>query len=129
MSAHTPGPWRWNAHTKDHNGTVYAEPTRGHAYAVAVKPQYVSAEQWAKDAPILASALEVAADNARLRTVNEALVTVNEALVKALEFYAEAWDFTTNKRYGGLEYHPKETLLDDCGNIARAALSLAKGEG
>lgn len=40
----------------------------------------------------------------------------------ALEFYRDAWDFKTNKRYGGLEWSPKEELLDDCGNVARAAL-------
>lgn len=41
----------------------------------------------------------------------------------ALAFYRDAWGFKTNKRYGGLEWHPKEELLDDCGNRAKEALS------
>lgn len=41
---------------------------------------------------------------------------------KALEFYRDGFQFTTNKRYGGLEWTPTESLLDDCGNIARSTL-------
>jgi hypothetical protein len=40
----------------------------------------------------------------------------------ALKFYADAWCFTTHPKRPGLEWKPKEALLDDCGNIARAAL-------
>ena len=47
----------------------------------------------------------------------------NERLRKALKFYADAWCFTTNPKRAGLEWKPKEELLDDCGNIAREALS------
>lgn len=43
-------------------------------------------------------------------------------LREALEFYASAWNFKTNKRYGGLEWSPTESLLDDCGNRAKEAL-------
>jgi len=48
---------------------------------------------------------------------------------EALGFYKDAWSFTTGKRYGGLAWKPKEELLDDCGNIARAALTSKGGEG
>ncbi len=47
-------------------------------------------------------------------------------LVEALEFYENAWSYKVNKLYGGLEYFPKEELLDDCGNTAKAALEKAK---
>ena len=39
-----------------------------------------------------------------------------------LEFYRDGFTFTTNPRYGGLEWKPTETLLDDCGNTARLLL-------
>jgi len=42
---------------------------------------------------------------------------------EALTFYRDAWSMKPNKRYGGLEWSPKETLLDDCGNKAREALA------
>jgi hypothetical protein len=45
-----------------------------------------------------------------------------EELEEALKFYADAWCFTTHPKRSGLEWKPKESLLDDCGNIARAAL-------
>lgn len=41
----------------------------------------------------------------------------------ALEFYRDGFEFHTNPRRAGLEWKPKETLLDDCGNIARIALT------
>lgn len=44
-------------------------------------------------------------------------------LREALEFYRDSWSCKTNKRYGGLEWSPTEALLDDCGNVARAALT------
>ena len=48
-------------------------------------------------------------------------------LRKALTFYAEAWTCkTTKSRLGGvagLEWRPKDDLLEDCGNTARAALA------
>jgi len=52
-----------------------------------------------------------------------------EKLVEALEFYAKAWDFKTNKRYGGLEYFPKEDLLNDCGNRANSILTRIRQGG
>lgn len=51
-----------------------------------------------------------------------ALSERNRVLEEALTFYRDAWKFKTNRRYGGLEWSPKEELLDDCGNTARAAL-------
>ena len=48
-------------------------------------------------------------------------------LREALTFYAEAWACKTTKpRLGGvagLEWRPKDDLLEDCGNTARAALA------
>jgi hypothetical protein len=52
-----------------------------------------------------------------------------ETLQAAVKFYAEAWCFTTNPKRPGLEWKPKEALLDDCGNVARAALAAAKEQG
>lgn len=51
------------------------------------------------------------------------LNTEVEGLRAALTFYRDGWDFKTHKKRSGLEWFPKEELLDDCGNIARAALS------
>lgn len=52
-------------------------------------------------------------------------------LREVLTFYAEAWACrTTKSRLGGvagLEWRPKNDLLEDCGNAARAALA-EKGE-
>lgn len=45
-----------------------------------------------------------------------------EELEAALRFYRDSFTYKINKKYGGLEWSPSETLLDDCGNIARAAL-------
>lgn len=58
----------------------------------------------------------------------ESLQRENEELRKALKFYADAWCFTTNPKRAGLEWKPKETLLDDCGNIASTALASTGGE-
>jgi hypothetical protein len=44
-------------------------------------------------------------------------------LVEALSFYRDAWKYKINNRYGGLEWSPKDELLDDCGNRARALLA------
>lgn len=64
MSAkHTPGPWKW--HPKfiigERNGSVYAEPNEGHAYAIAMQPRHVSDGQWAADARLIASAPDLLA--------------------------------------------------------------------
>lgn len=60
----TAGPWRFHQRSTDeaHNGSVYAEPLPGQAYAVAMQPKYVSNEQWAVDAAILAEAGTVYTD-------------------------------------------------------------------
>ena len=49
-----------------------------------------------------------------------------DELAKALQFYKDAWSYKLNGRYGGLEYSPKEELLEDCGNRASEALTKAK---
>lgn len=49
-----------------------------------------------------------------------------ERLRTALEFYRDGFQFHTDPRRAGLEWKPTETLLDDCGNVARAALSEAQ---
>lgn len=51
------------------------------------------------------------------------MISRENKLIEALEFYRDAWNMKPNKRYGGLEWSPKETLLDDCGNRAREALT------
>lgn len=50
-----------------------------------------------------------------------------EELEGALAFYRDGWSFKTNPKRAGLAWHPKEALLDDCGNRARAALSRKTG--
>jgi hypothetical protein len=62
--------------------------------------------------------------DAILKAVNafQSLKNENARLRAALKFYAEAWCFTTNPKRAGLEWKPKEELLDDCGNIARSAI-------
>lgn len=51
-----------------------------------------------------------------------------ERLRAALAFYRDGFTFITDKRRPGLAWVPTETLLDDCGNIARATLSPAVKE-
>ena len=51
-----------------------------------------------------------------------------ERLREALAFYRDGFTFITDKRRPGLAWVPTETLLDDCGNIARATLSPAVKE-
>lgn len=66
--------------------------------------------------------MQLSAADARIRE----LEAENARLREALTFYRDRWAYTPNKRYGGLEWRPSETLLDDCGNIARAALREAE---
>lgn len=61
--------------------------------------------------------------NSRYFVVGKSHQAILNQLVSALKFYADAWCFTTNPKRGGLEWKPTEKLLDDCGNVARAALS------
>lgn len=44
-------------------------------------------------------------------------------MAAALQFYQDGWRFKMLKGRPGLEWHPKEALLDDCGNTAKAALT------
>lgn len=57
----------------------------------------------------------------------ERLNAKNARLREVLTFYAEAWTCrTTKSRLGGvagLEWRPKNDLLEDCGNAARDALA------
>lgn len=55
------------------------------------------------------------------------LMEENARLKVALQFYVDAWRFTTNTKRGGLEWKPKDALLDDCGNVARTALATTGG--
>lgn len=61
-AAHTAGPWKWHPKSGDqeHNGSIYSEPRIGHAYAIAMQPRYVTDEQWAADARLIAAAPETA---------------------------------------------------------------------
>lgn len=69
---------------------------------------------------------EVMHDEMAARQQAEGRVKVLE---EALAFYRDGWAFKADKRRAGLTWHPKETLLDDCGNIAKAALSPSSVEG
>lgn len=57
-----------------------------------------------------------------LHPIAKSFQAENERLRAALQFYADAWRYKLNNRYGGLEWSPEERLLDDCGNIAKEAL-------
>jgi len=71
------------------------------------------------------AALDAVIDRCRLdATTAEAKL---EEAAKVLEFYRDGFTFTTNARYGGLEWKPTDTLLDDCGNAARTFLANLKG--
>ncbi len=58
---HTPGPWQWHWRLEDGiaTGSVFAEPTPGHAYAVAMCPRYQKQEQWEADATLICAAPEL----------------------------------------------------------------------
>lgn len=62
-ATHTAGPWKWHWRSEngEANGSVYAEPREGHAYAVAICPRYQTKEQWEVDAPLLAASLDMLA--------------------------------------------------------------------
>ncbi|MCX5581358.1 hypothetical protein OSH12_23955, partial [Kaistia terrae] len=83
------------------NGSVYRYDVRGidcpDARLIAAAPE------------LLDLAIQQAAEITRLRAENA-------GMLEALKFYGDAWMCGTNKRYGGLEWKPKEALLDDCGN-------------
>lgn len=53
--------WHWRFENGEANGSVYAEPREGHAYAVAICPRYQTKEQWEADAPVIAAAKEMLA--------------------------------------------------------------------
>jgi hypothetical protein len=57
MSDRTQGPWKWHSRIEDldgrgplQTGSIYAEPTKGHAYSVAVAPKYQTEQRWKADA-------------------------------------------------------------------------------
>jgi hypothetical protein len=57
MSERTQGPWKWHSRIEDldgrgplQTGSIYAEPTKGHAYSVAVAPKYQTEQRWKADA-------------------------------------------------------------------------------
>jgi len=56
-------PWKWHPRSaeREHNGSVYAEPIQGHAYAVAVQPRYVKDQEWRVHASLIAAAPELLA--------------------------------------------------------------------
>ncbi len=58
---HTPGPWQWHWRLEDGiaTGSVFAEPTPGHAYAVAMCPRYQRRDQWEADATLICGALDL----------------------------------------------------------------------
>jgi len=58
---------------------------------------------------------------------NLALEAREAELVEALAFYQNGFEpFKEHKHLPGFAWRPKETLLDDCGEMARAALAKAK---
>jgi hypothetical protein len=59
----------------------------------------------------------------------ERLTRERDAARAALTFYRDAWVSKPHKIYGGLEWSPKEDLLNDCGNRARDALFTHEQEG
>ncbi len=108
-------PLKWHPKSEDqaHNGSVYFEPIKGHAYAVAMQPRYVSDADWKAYAEQLT------------RSVNAL-----PELVAALEFYRDAFEFHPKRSVTGVdqsEWKPRAELIDDCGNRALAALSKVKG--
>lgn len=90
-----PGPWKWHPRSKDqeHNGSVYREPIKGHAYAIAMQPRFVSDEQWAADAqlitaaPDLLAALEllISARGAKTLYMDAHWLAANAAISKAVK--------------------------------------------
>lgn len=56
-------------------------------------------------------------------SINEELGRENEKLRKALEFYRDGFErYKQHKHLPGYAWRPTETLLEDCGNIAKEAL-------
>lgn len=103
-----------------------AEAATAAAYEVAAKVakdgNFCFAFQMEKHIRALATPDQTAALD---RLIAEAV----EPLVEALTFYQGAWNYKINKRYGGLEWSPKEELLDDCGNKAKNAILAASKKG
>lgn len=54
--------------------------------------------------------------------LDAAVLRVND-LETALKFYRDAWQYKPGPTGLGLEWSPKEELLDDCGNRAKDALA------
>lgn len=104
---HTAGPWKWHWRSEGglSTGSVYAEPRTGHAYAVAICPQYQKRSQWEADARLIASAPDLLAALRGLVKVNE---NHNESIAKII----------------GKPLNWKDDYLE----AARAAISRATGE-
>ena len=104
MSETSKLPWTWHAKSKDqaHNGSIYRWDRPGHAYAIAMQPQYVEDEQFNADAAFI------------VRAVNN-----HDVLVKALEKIA-----AIENREFGLDWEE----IEEARHIARAALASAKEE-
>ena len=58
MTEHQQLPWTWHAKSKDqaHNGSIYRMERPGHAYAIAMQPQYVEDAQFKADAAYIVNA-------------------------------------------------------------------------
>lgn len=121
----TPGPWYTTGSPwfRSGDGVLCGSPDGNIAYLIADCDNFTDPRD-EYDGPFkLADADDDAAFIAAANpVVILALLDEREKMVRALKFYRDNWQIKTNKRYGGLEYSPKEALLDDCGNIARAAL-------
>ena len=55
--------WKWHPRSADaaHNGSIYSEPITGHAYAIAMQPNFVSDEDWKRIAEKATRAVNEAA--------------------------------------------------------------------
>jgi hypothetical protein len=59
MTDHSALPWTWHPKSEDqsHNGSIYRMERPGHAYAIAMQPQYVEDKQFAADAALIVKAV------------------------------------------------------------------------
>ena len=60
----TPGPWKWDWRPDPSGlaaGAVFSEPHPGHAYAIAICPQFSTQPQWEADATLISAAPDMLA--------------------------------------------------------------------
>lgn len=78
QSEHTAGPWKWHWRSEGglSTGSVYAEPRTGHAYAVAICPQYQKRSQWEADARLISAAPDLLA---ALREARETILQLKNS--------------------------------------------------